>query len=129
MARGEAVSHVTNSARNRGIAHRIDYRAPRWYQRGMKIIAIEREGANPGDPSPALLRAEAAAAWRLHMQGVIRQAWFTVDTNDAVLELECPSAEEASKMLAELPLVAAGVIRFDLLPLRPYDGFSRLFVS
>jgi hypothetical protein len=95
----------------------------------MKIIAIEREGANAGDPSPALLRAEAAAAWRLHMQGAIRQAWFTVDTHDAVLELECSTTEEAARTLAELPLVAAGVIRFDLLPLRPYDGFSRLFAS
>jgi len=28
-----------------------------------------------------------------------------------------------------LPLVAAGVIRFDVLGLRPYDGFTRLFAS
>ena len=95
----------------------------------MKIIAIEREVPGAGVPSPALLREEASAVWRLHVQGAIRQAWFTVDTHDAVLELECSGAEDAARALAELPLVAAGVIRFDVLGLRPYDGFTRLFAS
>jgi len=95
----------------------------------MKIIAISRDVPDAGEPSPALLREEAATAWRLHMRGVIREAWFTTDTHDAVLELECADAEEAGRALAELPLVAARIIRFDLLPLRPYDGFARLFTS
>ena len=95
----------------------------------MKIIAIEREVPGAGVPSPALLREEAAAVWRLHAQEVIRQAWFTVDTHDAVLEIECSSAAAAASALAQLPLVAAGVIRFDVLGLRPYDGFTRLFAS
>jgi hypothetical protein len=93
----------------------------------MKVIAIEREVPGAGVPSPALLREEAAAVWRLHVQGIIRQAWFTVDTHDAVLEIECAVAEDAVRTLGGLPLVAAGVIRFDVLGLRPYDGFTRLF--
>jgi len=97
----------------------------------MQILALERPVSGSAEPSPELtpelLRLEAAAAWRLHQEGVIRQAWFTVDTCDAVLMLECAGVEEAARRLAELPLVSGGLIRFDLLPLRPYDGFARLF--
>ena len=95
----------------------------------MKIMAMERAVDGTGEAPATLLQKEAAAVWKLHISGAIRQAWFTTDTHNAVLELECASVEEAEGVLAELPLVAAGAIRFELLPLRPYDGFRRLFAS
>ena len=33
------------------------------------------------------------------------------------------------RMRDPLPLVAAGLIRFELIPLAPYPGFARLFAS
>jgi len=97
----------------------------------MQILALERPVSDSPEPVPEFseeqLRREAASVWRLHQEGVIRQAWFTVETYDAVLMLECPGVEEAARRLSELPLVSGGLIRFDLLPLRPYDGFARLF--
>jgi len=101
----------------------------RWYYGNMKIIAISRDMPDGPEASSAMLRDEAATVWRLQTQGVIRQIWFTTDTHDAVIEMECSDAGEAARALAELPLVAARVIRFDLLPLRAYDGFTRLFAS
>ena len=95
----------------------------------MKIIAMERAVEGGGTPSTALLREEAAAVWRLHIKGMIRQAWFTVDTHNAVLEMECDAISEAADALAQLPLVAANAIRFDVIGLSPYDGFTRLFAS
>lgn len=45
----------------------------------------------------------------------------------AVLVLECADVAEADAVLTSLPLVAAGLIAFEVLPLRAYPGFSRLF--
>jgi hypothetical protein len=41
--------------------------------------------------------------------------------------LECADAAEAQRVLGTLPLVRAGLIAFDVLPLKPYPGLARLF--
>jgi hypothetical protein len=46
-----------------------------------------------------------------------------------VLTLECSDVDEARGVLAELPLVAAGLIDFELIPLRAYPGLARLFAK
>ena len=46
-----------------------------------------------------------------------------------MLTLECDDVGEARRMLATLPLVAAGLIDFELIPLRAYPGFGRLFAD
>jgi len=46
-----------------------------------------------------------------------------------VLVLECPGADEAGRALETLPLVERGLIAFELIPLRPYPGFGRLFAG
>jgi len=44
-----------------------------------------------------------------------------------VLVLECMDVAEAETALASLPMVAAGLISFEVVPLRAYPGFARLF--
>ena len=94
----------------------------------MKIIALERElpGASP-ESFQAYAREEARTAWELHQAGLIRELYFRADQSTAVLVLECVSIDEAGKILAGLPLVRAGLIAFDLIPLKAYPGFARLF--
>jgi len=75
------------------------------------------------------LKAEAARAWELHQAGVIRELYFRADWPGAVLVLECAGIEEAADMLNTLPLVKAGLIAFDIIPLKAYPGFSRLFAE
>jgi len=41
--------------------------------------------------------------------------------------LECDSSDEAASILATLPYVREGLIAFDLIPLKAYPGFARLF--
>lgn len=96
----------------------------------MKILAIEHDapGLTAADFAP-YGQDEARRAWELVQQGIIRELYFHRDEHVAVLVLECASIEEAEAALATLPLVRAGLIRFQLLPLVPYDGFARLFVS
>ena len=96
----------------------------------MKILAIEKElpGAQAQDFRP-LLKPEATAVWQLYQTGVIRETYFRADRHAAVLVLECESAEAAKETLNELPLVKAGLIDFEIIPLVPYPGFERLFTG
>ena len=94
----------------------------------MKILAIERDlpGVDPVAMQP-LLKAEAAHVYDLLQAGVVREIYFLADRPSAVLILECANVEEAEQVLATLPLLQAGLIAFDILPLAPYPGFARLF--
>lgn len=94
----------------------------------MKILALERElpGALP-EQFQALGREEAQRVWELYQQGVIRELYFRSDRPEAVLMLECETVEQAAELLLTLPLVKAGLIMFDYVPLRAYPGFARLF--
>jgi muconolactone delta-isomerase len=94
----------------------------------MMILALEREapGLTGADFAPHL-KAEAARAWELHQAGILRQLYFNAEEHTAVLFLECASTTEARDLLATLPLVRAGLITFEIIPLAPYPGFARLF--
>ena len=94
----------------------------------MKILALEKElpHATPEAFKPHL-KAEAARLWELYQAGVIRELYFSQDRHEAVLMLECESIEEAKGLLDTLPLVKERLIAFDVIPLVPYSGFSRLF--
>jgi muconolactone delta-isomerase len=97
----------------------------------MKFLALEK--AVPGAAEAAftdeLLREEALRAWELYRQGLIRELYFRADASSAVLVLECNTPSLAQDTLASLPLVQRGLIAFEVIPLRPYPGFSRLFAS
>ncbi|MCG3212063.1 MAG: hypothetical protein FOGNACKC_05710 [Anaerolineae bacterium] len=96
----------------------------------MKLLALERE--RPGATAEDFqrhARAEAARAWELHQAGVIRELYFRADRPEAVLVLECAGPDEARAALGTLPLVQAGLIDFELIPLTAYPGFARLFAD
>ncbi len=95
----------------------------------MRILAIERpvDGAVESQFTPELGAAEARRAWELYQAGVIRELYFHADEATAVLVLECTDMAEADAALESLPMVAAGIIEFEVLPLRAYPGFARLF--
>jgi len=95
----------------------------------MKILALEKEvaGVVEAQFTQELLRAEAAKAWDLYQAGVLRELYFHAEKHEAVLILECDSVEDARSQLESLPLVEASLIDFEIIPLAPYPGFSRLF--
>jgi len=96
----------------------------------LKLLALERElpGATAEQFQP-LLKDEARRVWELQQSGQLREIYFNADRHTAVLVLECDSIEEARRLLDTLPLVLAGLITFELIPLAPYDGFNRLFAG
>jgi hypothetical protein len=96
----------------------------------MKILALEKEvpkvAAAAFQPH---LQAEAARVWELQQAGVLREIYFRQDRSDAVLILECADVAEAQRVLGTLPLVQAGLIAFEVIPLKPYPGLARLFAG
>ncbi len=94
----------------------------------MKILAIEKElpGATAEAFAP-LLKPEAARVYELCQADVVREIYFRADEHAAVLILECADVTAARDVLGTLPLVRAGLIAFEVIPLAPYTGFARLF--
>lgn len=94
----------------------------------MRVLALERElpGMTAAQFAPHL-RSEAARVWELVQADVIRDIYFRADQSTAVVLLECADLDAARAILSTLPLVQAGLIEFDLLPLIPYSGLARLF--
>ena len=96
----------------------------------MKVLALGRDTAPADDPRFAEVRpAEARRAWDLYQANVIREIYFRADRPNGVLMLEVPDLVAAREVIDSLPLVAAGLIDFDLVPLKPYPGFARLFAE
>lgn len=94
----------------------------------MKIIALEKEinTARPIDFRKSA-KAEAKALWELYLNGIVREIYFKKDESLAVLILEARNKQSANRELNKLPFVNKRLIKFDLIPLRPYPGFQRLF--
>jgi hypothetical protein len=96
----------------------------------MKILALEYESPTAEeDHIEAYLIAEARRVLELTQTGIIREIYFRAEQREAVIILECADGREAHDVLQTLPLVQAGLIAFEIIPLAPYNGFSRLFAE
>ncbi len=95
----------------------------------MKLLAIEKETApiNWNEENDILIN-ESYLVYHLFQEGIIRDIYFT-ETENAVIILECSSKQEATDVLSTLPLVKAGLISFEVMELRPYNGFDRIIRS
>ena len=94
----------------------------------MKILALSKRppGVTAEQLQPHQV-SEARRVWELHRDGVFREMYFRRDRPGAVVVLECASVEEARQSLGTLPMVAAGVLDFDVIPLGPFLPLENLF--
>lgn len=96
----------------------------------MKILALEHDlPTATAEGFQKYAKDEARKVWELTQAGVIRESYFRADRSEAVLVLECPSVDEAREALSTLPFVENQLIAFELIPLKAYPGFERLFVK
>lgn len=95
----------------------------------MKIVAVSKlpPGITIENFKPDLVAAEAAQVWQLYTKGLVREINLRTDEPGAVLIMECTDVEEAKAALAPLPMVKAGVLNFDFIPLGPYLSLASLF--
>jgi hypothetical protein len=98
----------------------------------MRFIALGSlvDTSFPGltrEEAAALGRAEARRAWELHQAGIVREITFRTDAHRSIMFLEAPDEAAAREALGSLPFVRAGLLAFEVIGLRPYDGWARLF--
>ncbi len=89
----------------------------------MKVIVIahRKEDAAPEEFAP-LMEREANHALGLYRDQVIREIYSRADGKGAVVVLECADEADAARIVADLPLAKAGLLRFDIYATLPYRG-------
>jgi hypothetical protein len=94
----------------------------------MKILALEKELPNVRQSDfKKYAREEAKTLWSLYKKGIVREFHFRKNENLAVLIIEANGVKSAKKTLTRLPFISKKLIDFELIPLKPYPGFERLF--
>ncbi len=92
----------------------------------MQFLVISRrltENFSDADFEP-LVPLEGAQARHLYGIGFCRQIWHRADQPGACQIVEADSLESVNEHLATLPVAAAGMIEFNIIPLKPYGGFN-----
>jgi hypothetical protein len=83
------------------------------------VICRPVEGGDH-DEFRRLLPAETAALRDLKAKGTLVDAWSPGGPG-AVLTLEVPGPDQAARIAADFPLVQAGQITTEIIPLHPID--------
>jgi hypothetical protein len=95
----------------------------------VKVLAIghPRSGVRWEDIAP-YVGEQARTVWEQYETDQVREFYLRADHQPgAVLVLECDDVIEAERLVAALPIAEAGLLHFELIPLRPYMGFRQLF--
>ena len=93
----------------------------------MKIIAIDRILPTATEEKiRGVVIKEALHAWMLYTKDIVREMYFRKDRPGVVLIMECDNAQEAKRILNTFPMVMAGVIDFDVIPLGHFVPFGTL---
>jgi hypothetical protein len=69
---------------------------------------------------------EVRGAVQLYLEGKIDQWYTRSDGKGVVLLLRCKTADEAKALLADLPLVKAGYLEVEYIPVGPFSGLRVL---
>jgi hypothetical protein len=96
----------------------------------MKILAII--GLAPGANIDAVRReldGEIRGSWALYASGLLRETYATESPTRVVFVFEAVGTAEVERELRKLPLVAKGLMTFELVELRPFVNWSRLFAQ
>lgn len=93
----------------------------------MKILAIDKILPTATEENiRGVVIKDALHTWVLYTKDVVREVYFRKDRPGVVLVLECPTVEDAKGILKTFPMVKAGVIDFDIIPLGHFVPFGTL---
>ena len=71
-----------------------------------------------------LIPAETKRIKELYAEGIVRHIWHRDDGLGACFIMEAADLATARTTIESLPIAAAGLAEFVVLPLRPYRGFT-----
>ncbi len=96
----------------------------------MKVLAlVDVRAGTDVQHVVAALHDELLGTWQLFASDVLREAYATASPARVVFVLEVESAAGAAEHLGKLPLIAAGLLEVELVELRPFVNWSRLFAG
>jgi hypothetical protein len=81
------------------------------------------------DKLAPLAKPEAAKAWEMLASGALRSIYFIKGPAGAVLMFEAAGQKEVESHVGQLPLVGAGLVTVEVVPLAPFTGFAAPFAS
>lgn len=92
------------------------------------LIARVAEGVSMEQVLPHV-KAEAKAVWEKYSSEIVRSIYYIADMSGAVLICEAANKEAMQEIAAQFPMAEAGVLKFEVLPLKPYTGLESLFAK
>ena len=92
------------------------------------VIARVVEGA-PMEQVLPLVKPEAAKVWELYNDEKLRTIHYISDMSGVVMLWEISSLEALEAELQRLPMIEAGMLACEVIPIKPYTGFTELFAS
>lgn len=93
------------------------------------LVLLElAEGRSPSELDPHAA-AENRIVWDLYLRGVVREMHMRQDAVGALLALETADADEARRIADALPMVAAGLLSAQVVPLAPFKPLEALFAK
>lgn len=89
------------------------------------LILSRRRSESFSDAEFAVhVEVEREQARRLYADGFIRQIWHRTDVSGVCMIVDATSEADVRQQLDTLPLFAADMIEFSVIPLKPYAGFG-----
>jgi hypothetical protein len=96
----------------------------------MQVLVIARVVAGTAmEKVLPLVKPEAAKVWEYYAANLVHTIHYIADMSGAVLLFEAPSVEAVNEAVAQLPMVQAGLLQCEVLPLAPFTGFAKLFAA
>ena len=92
------------------------------------VLARVAEGVGTEQVLPHV-KAEAEAVWQKYSAEIVRSIYYIADMSGAVLMCEAPTLEAMQEITTQFPMAQAGVLKFEILPLKPYTGLESLFAK
>ena len=90
----------------------------------MKVLMIiHRNSDRAVEEFAALLEPGATYARKLYANETAREIYSRADGNGSVLILEVQNEAQAKAIAEELPVIKAGLMRYEIYGLKPYRAF------
>jgi uncharacterized protein YciI len=89
------------------------------------IVRVKEEA--PIRQVRALVKPEAAKIWEYYAEEKVRSVYYFADMDGVVLFLEAANLAEVEAAAQNFPMVEAGFLSTEIIPLKPYTGFASLF--
>lgn len=92
----------------------------------MKIMAIGTLTGMTEEQWKHYMPSEVPATLQLYLDGKMEQFWMRENGGGVIFLMAVDSVDEADKLLKALPLGAAGLLTFELMPIGPLMPLSNL---